>query len=529
MFFGKKKSVNLEESRIYIPQRYIFGLLGFLALANAYIQRFNLSLTITEMTHPIYHHSGNKDNVDCPGSFHETNKTKESYEFSWDETIQGVILSAVFWGYVVTMIPGGMIAERYGGKHTLGFGMLCSTISTLITPFIVRKTNFIGLICMRVFIGLGQGPLYPSLNVLLSQWAPMHERCRLGALVFAGAQVGNVISMALTGIVLQTFEWTSVFYLYGVFGLIWYVLWLVFISDVPASHPFITDKEKKYLADTVTDVTDERRNLPLTPWKRILTSPAVWGVILAQIGHDWGLFTIITDLPKYMKQVLHFSVAENGVLSALPYLSMWISALITGVLCDWLIKTKGCNVTFVRKVFVTIAATGPAIGTIAASYAGCSKVAVTICFTAGMALMGAFVPSLKVNPLDLSPNFAGSLMAVVGCIGAISGIFAPQVVGLLTTHGTLLEWRNVFWISFYMLIVTNVIFLIFGSGEVQPWNEIAMPTEYQEKSEKSQTNEEFPSEIEKNVETRRSSVFISGIPIDITRRQSVFVSRPLIQ
>lgn len=51
-----------------------------------------------------------------------------------------------------------------------------------------------------------------------------------------------------------------------------------------------------------------------------------------------------------------------------------------------------------------------------------------------MALMGAFVPSLKVNPLDLSPNFAGSLMAVVGCIGAISGIFAPQVVGLLTTH-----------------------------------------------------------------------------------------------
>lgn len=80
-----------------------------------------------------------------------------------------------------------------------------------------------------------------------------------------------------------------------------------------------------------------------------------------------------------------------------------------------------------------------------------------------------------------------------------------------------------------MLIVTNVIFLIFGSGEVQPWNEIAMPTEYQEKSEKSQTNEEFPSEIEKNVETRRSSVFISGIPIDITRRQSVFVSRPLIQ
>lgn len=54
------------------------------------------------------------------------------------------------------MIPGGMIAERYGGKHTLGFGMLCSTISTLITPFVVRRANYIGLIVVRVMIGLGQ-------------------------------------------------------------------------------------------------------------------------------------------------------------------------------------------------------------------------------------------------------------------------------------------------------------------------------------------------------------------------------------
>lgn len=52
------------------------------------------------------------------------------------------------------------------------------------------------------------------------------------------------------------------------------------------------------------------QKLPPTPWKKIITSPAVWGLIIAQIGHDWGLFTIITDLPKYMKQVLHYSVAE---------------------------------------------------------------------------------------------------------------------------------------------------------------------------------------------------------------------------
>lgn len=88
---------------------------------------------------------------------------------------------------------------------------------------------------------------------------------------------------------------------------------------------------------------------------------------------------------------------------------------------------------------VRTAATGPALGIIAASYSYCNRVAVITSFTVGMGLMGAFVPSLKVNPLDLSPNFAGSLMAFVGGIGAISGIFAPYVAGVLITNVNILE------------------------------------------------------------------------------------------
>lgn len=34
------------------------------------------------------------------------------------------------------------------------------------------------------------------------------------------------------------------------------------------------------------------------------------------------------------------------------------------------------------------------------------------------------------------------------------------------------EWRNVFWLSAVMLISTNLVFLQFGSGKMQPWNEI---------------------------------------------------------
>lgn len=68
----------------------------------------------------------------------------------------------------------------------------------------------------------------------------------------------------------------------------------------------------------------------------------------------------------------------------------------------------------------------------AASYAGCERGLVVALFTIAMGIMGTFYPGMKVNSLDLSPNYAGSLMALTNGIGAITGIVAPYVVGVMT-------------------------------------------------------------------------------------------------
>lgn len=46
--------------------------------------------------------------------------------------------------------------------------------------------------------------------------------------------------------------------------------------------------------------------------------------------------------------------------------------------------------------------------------------------------MGTFFSGLKVNTLDLSPNHAGIIMALVNGIGSASGAVAPTLVGFLT-------------------------------------------------------------------------------------------------
>lgn len=59
-------------------------------------------------------------------------------------------------------------------------------------------------------------------------------------------------------------------------------------------------------------------------------------------------------------------------------------------------------------------------------------------FTIGMGFMGTFYCGMKVNALDLAPNYAGTIMAIVNGVGAITGVITPYLVGALTGNVNIL-------------------------------------------------------------------------------------------
>ncbi|KAF9357213.1 hypothetical protein BGX34_009499 [Mortierella sp. NVP85] len=46
-----------------------------------------------------------------------------SQEHGYTKSQQGLILASFFFGYILTPILGGALADRYGGKHVLGFDL----------------------------------------------------------------------------------------------------------------------------------------------------------------------------------------------------------------------------------------------------------------------------------------------------------------------------------------------------------------------------------------------------------------------
>ncbi|XP_066595755.1 putative inorganic phosphate cotransporter isoform X2 [Prorops nasuta] len=459
----------------WIGTRHMVTFMLFLGMANAYVMRTNMSVAIVAMVDHTVDADKEKEVVtdECLNapSINETHTSSANGEFKWDTTKQGYLLSSFFYGYVLTQIPFGILAKRYGSKYFLGIGMLINSIFGLLVPESARL-GYYWLMVVRFIQGLGEGPIVPCTHALLAKWIPPNERSRMGAFVYAGAQFGTVISMPLSGLLSEYgFDggWPSIFYVFGAVGTIWCIAFLFMVHEDPESDPKISEDEKKYILSALWGSAGATS--PPVPWKSIFTSLPFWAILIAHMGHNYGYETLMTELPTFMKQILHYEIKTNGTVSSLPYLAMWIFSMFISHVADWMISSGKFNHTKTRKIINSIGQYGPAVALVAASYTGCNRALTVGLLTVGVGLNGGIYSGFKVNHLDISPRFAGVLMSFTNCLANLAGLLAPIAAGYIIvgkpTHG---KWRTVFLISAGVSIVCATFYIIFGSGKRQSWD-----------------------------------------------------------
>jgi MFS transporter, ACS family, solute carrier family 17 (sodium-dependent inorganic phosphate cotransporter), other len=117
---------------------------------------------------------------------------------------------------------------------------------------------------------------------MFSKWAPPFERSRMVVASFTGNYIGIVVSLPVSGILAQKFGWESVFYVFGLIGCLWTVLWLFLVRQSPAADPWISTTERNYIESSLQSQT-KNIHVPV-PWKAIFTSTAVWAIVAAQFS-----------------------------------------------------------------------------------------------------------------------------------------------------------------------------------------------------------------------------------------------------
>ncbi|XP_069742030.1 sialin isoform X2 [Narcine bancroftii] len=403
----------------------------------------------------------------CPPHSNVTHQKygKKGKVYTWDSDIQGWILSAFFYGYIVTQIPGGYLAGKFGGKLLLGFGILGTSVFTLLTPPAAALGPYC-VIVLRIIEGLGEGVTFPAMHAMWAEWAPPLERSTLVSLSYAGAQLGTVVSLPLSGIICYYLDWSYVFYIFGALGVAWCLLWFWLASDTPKSHRTISNAEQEYIISSLHGQHSFKKNVP---WRSIWKSLSLWAIIVPHFCYNWTFYTLLTLLPTYMEEILQFDIKENGFLSALPYLFCWIIMICAGLTADYLMKKQNWTTSAVRKMCTLVGMIGPAMFLVATGYIGCNYTVAVLFVTVSSALGGFSMSGFNINHLDIAPSFAGILLGITNTFATIPGMVGPVIAKILTYNHTVAEWRNVFYIAASIDVFGALFFTIFGKGTVQSW------------------------------------------------------------
>ncbi|XP_017836163.1 putative inorganic phosphate cotransporter [Drosophila busckii] len=424
----------------------------FCGLMVAFAMRVNLSVAIVAMT--------------------------EFPEYNWSEQTKSLVLSSFFWGYVFTQVPAGLLARKFGPKITIGIGLSICSLLNVLTPLCARLGGWQWLCAVRLLEGLCQGVLYPSYHTLISAWVQPLERASLGTYAYVGATFGTIIMLATSGLLAAVAGWPSIFYISGGAGCLWVVAYFMRGASSPQDSSCISEAERalielaqaKELAIKSEQAQDKQ--LP-TPWLSFFASPAFLALIATHSASTWGFWTLLTQIPSYMKNVLDKDIKANALLSSLPYVVMLILSLVFVWMSKLLQRQKSLSVVFSRKLFNTIGQWVPMCLLVALGYVPKDKetlAVILLCLTVGISAAAQL--GFVINHIDLSPNFAGILMGISNGIANVMSIVGPLLVGFIVTNKhDANQWRLVFFIAAGFYFVGNGLFVIFGRASIQPWND----------------------------------------------------------
>uniref|UniRef100_A0A8C2AR86 Solute carrier family 17 member 8 n=1 Tax=Cyprinus carpio TaxID=7962 RepID=A0A8C2AR86_CYPCA len=439
-----------------LPKRYIIAILSGLGFCISFGIRCNLGVAIVEMV--------NNNTVYINGT-----AVMQPAQFNWDPETVGLIHGSFFWGYIVTQIPGGFISNKLAANRVFGAAIFLTSVLNMFIPSAAR-VHYGCVLFVRILQGLVEGVTYPACHGMWSKWAPPLERSRLATTSFCGSYAGAVIAMPLAGILVQYVGWPSVFYIYGVFGIIWYSFWLLLAYDSPAIHPTISEEERTYIETSIGEgaslmsATEKFK----TPWREFFTSMPVYAIIVANFCRSWTFYLLLISQPAYFEEVFGFPISKVGILSAVPHMVMTIIVPIGGQLADFLRSRKILSTTTVRKIMNCGGFGMEATLLLVVGYSHTRAVAISFLILA-VGFSGFAISGFNVNHLDIAPRYASILMGISNGVGTLSGMVCPLIVGALTKHKTRLEWQHVFVIA-SMVHYTGVIFYaIFASGEKQDW------------------------------------------------------------
>ncbi|VDM39069.1 unnamed protein product [Toxocara canis] len=479
----KPSTLEKEESspRFYKSYRLVVGLMLAGAFFCSTSMRADLGMAMVCMVNSTAyttlaqgnHSSASKPSIpnSCQRDENPESMINAGYNghLLWSPTMQSMLFSATYYGGLVTVVPGGILADRFSPKTILLLAISDYVLISLFTP-LIANANYYAFFAARIVMGFGEGLVLPAMSSLAARWFPATERSTIAAIYTSGNQVATS-SISVIGSKLCSTNflggWPSIFYMLGIVGTLWMILWSLFVSSTPQQSRWISKREKRFLNKSIGSASKKLTSDPI-PWLAIATSPPMIADLLSTFAANYTATMMQAFLPTFYKDVLLVDLHKNGWFTTAPFLTQLIAKNVMGVASDKLKKSRVLSSTAACKIFQVV-------GCILQSSTLFVIAFVVDCTMPGLAVTmlivqavgaAAVTPGSMTSLISLAPNFTGTLISLSMIAGQIANIAAPNIVALIKRKGSPEEWSTIFLVAGAMNVLAGIVFLIFGSGKL---------------------------------------------------------------
>jgi ACS family glucarate transporter-like MFS transporter len=325
----------------------------------------------------------------------------------------GWILSAYVLANALFEIPSGARGDRRGQRSELTRIVLWWSGFTVATGWC---RNFLQILSTRFFFGLGTAGAYPNMSGVIAKWLPHQEHARAQGYVWATGRLGA----ALAPLLLVPFEracgWRSVFWLMGIVGIVWAVMWRLWFRQEPEHADRNAQGEPRGIVQN--DI----------PWRRLVALPQLWLVMAAYFCYAWGSWFFFGWFTAWMVRGEGFSVEQMGIFASLPFLMAMFGNLIGGTLSRRLVFKVG-EARAYRWVIASSLVVGAALLLAMSIVRG--HATIIILATASFGVMDLMLPSAWAMCMRLGGRCGGTATAMMNTAGNLGGWVCALAFGYI--------------------------------------------------------------------------------------------------
>lgn len=235
-------------------------------------------------------------------------------------------LSVFYIGYCLLEMPANVLQRRIGANRFFFMSLGFWGISSL--SFVYAK-GYVGLLILRVLLGIGEAGYYAGMVYYLSFWYKRHELAMRISICMTGTYPGAISGLIAFGLVRAHTSllqgWQFLYLIEAIPTIVMAVLLLLFLPSFPFAASFLSPREKAIAQARMDRDQKPTSHGGMTGWqgfKAVVNDLNAWLLVIVYAGFNVGTATITYFLPTLIDELGFSDINAQGMTVA-PYAVGW--------------------------------------------------------------------------------------------------------------------------------------------------------------------------------------------------------------